>query len=104
MKPRHFLTLMDLSAAELKRLLARAIEMKAMHQRGERNKLVPPNCAMPTWNDTRVRVDDFSKIIAMVLPASGVYFLPRFCMAFNSLARASKRLSSLAFRSINVKK
>src|SRR5689334_25190987 len=28
---------------------------------------------MPTSNDTRVRVDGFSKIIASVLPASGLY-------------------------------
>ena len=37
MKPRHFLTLLDLSADELKRLLARAMELKAMHRRGERH-------------------------------------------------------------------
>jgi len=35
MKPRHFLTLLDLSAPELKRLLQRAIELKDMRQRGE---------------------------------------------------------------------
>ncbi len=37
MKPRHFLTLMDLSAKELKRLLARAIKLKAMQQRGKKH-------------------------------------------------------------------
>ena len=37
MKPRHFLTLPDLTPAELKRVLTRAVEMKAMHQRGERH-------------------------------------------------------------------
>ena len=36
MKPRHFLTLLDLSADELKKLLTRAMEMKAMLKRGER--------------------------------------------------------------------
>ena len=36
MKPRHFLTLMDLSAKELKRVLARAIKLKAMQQRGKK--------------------------------------------------------------------
>lgn len=35
MKTRHFLTLMDLSPAELSRLMTRAVELKAMHQRGE---------------------------------------------------------------------
>lgn len=34
--PRHFLTLLDLSPEELRRLIARAIELKAMHGRGER--------------------------------------------------------------------
>ncbi len=34
MKPRHFLTLLDLSSAELEQLLGRAIELKAMHRRG----------------------------------------------------------------------
>lgn len=36
MKPRHFLTLLDLTAAELKRLMKRAMELKSMHQRGKR--------------------------------------------------------------------
>jgi ornithine carbamoyltransferase len=34
---RHFLTLLDLSPAELKQLLARAIELKARQRRGERH-------------------------------------------------------------------
>ena len=33
--PRHFLTLMDLNAAELQQVLARAMELKAMRKRGE---------------------------------------------------------------------
>jgi len=36
-KPRHFLTLTDLSAKELKRLLARAIKLKAMQRRGKKH-------------------------------------------------------------------
>ena len=39
--------------------------------RGDRNMALPPNCAMPASNDTRVRVEDFSKIIASVLPTKG---------------------------------
>ncbi len=35
MKPRHFLTLMDMSAAELSRLVDRAIAVKAMQRAGE---------------------------------------------------------------------
>src|SRR5262245_30075649 len=41
----------------------------------------PPSSRMPTSNDTRVRVDGFSKIIASVLPASGLS-LPPFARAF----------------------
>ena len=37
MKPRHFLTLLDLTAAELKRLMKRAMELKAMQRRGKRH-------------------------------------------------------------------
>src|SRR5579859_6593942 len=32
---------------------------------------LPPSCCMPASNDTRVRVEGFSKIIARVLPSSG---------------------------------
>ncbi len=34
--PRHFLTLLDLTGAELERLMTRAIELKSMHYAGER--------------------------------------------------------------------
>jgi len=37
MKPRHFLSLLDLTPAELKRLMVRAIMLKAMHARGKRH-------------------------------------------------------------------
>ncbi|MCR4302530.1 MAG: ornithine carbamoyltransferase [Sulfuricaulis sp.] len=37
MKPRHFLSLLDLTAAELKRLMKRAMELKSMQQRGKRH-------------------------------------------------------------------
>lgn len=37
MNPRHFLTFADLTPAELKQLLARAVDLKAMHRRGERH-------------------------------------------------------------------
>lgn len=36
MKPRHFLSLLDLSPAELKKLILRAIELKRAHRHGER--------------------------------------------------------------------
>ncbi|MCR4348135.1 MAG: ornithine carbamoyltransferase [Sulfuricaulis sp.] len=37
MKPRHFLSLLDLSAAELKRLMTRAMELKSLQRRGKRH-------------------------------------------------------------------
>src|SRR3970282_2774148 len=37
MKPRHFLTLPDLTPAELKQVLVRAMKMKAMRKRGEKH-------------------------------------------------------------------
>lgn len=37
MTPRHFLTLADLTSAELKQLLRRAAELKQLHRRGERH-------------------------------------------------------------------
>ncbi|MFN3714089.1 MAG: ornithine carbamoyltransferase [Alcanivoracaceae bacterium] len=39
MSVRHFLTLLDLSPAELTRLIDRAIELKAMQKRGERHDI-----------------------------------------------------------------
>jgi len=57
-KPRHFLTLLDLSAAELKDLLRRAIELKKSHLRGERYEpLHNKNLAMIfEKSSTRTRV------------------------------------------------
>ena len=67
--------------------------------RGERNSEAPPSCAMPASNDTRVRVEDFSKIMASVLPASGACSWPRRCSALSSMARAISRVSSAGLRS-----
>src|ERR1051325_11029667 len=45
--------------------------------RGDRNKASPPSWYVPTSNETRVRVDDFMKIIARDFPASGFFlYLP----------------------------
>src|SRR5687768_15202192 len=40
--------------------------------RGDRKSAWPPSCHAPTSNDTRVRVDDFMKIIPSDFPASGL--------------------------------
>jgi ornithine carbamoyltransferase len=58
MKPRHFLTLMDLSREELRGLLARAVELKSALRRGERYEpLVGKTLAMLfDKSSTRTRV------------------------------------------------
>src|SRR6202022_3194822 len=64
--------------------------------RGERNSACPPSCHAPTSNDTRVRVDDFIKIIASDFPASGFFlYLP---VRIDS-ASENKRSSSFAEKS-----
>ena len=47
----------------------------------------PPSWRMPTSNETRVRVDGFSKISARVRPASGFDALPRGSVRFSSIGR-----------------
>ena len=58
MKPRHFLSLFDLSPAELKQLIARARELKALLKRGELHRpLVGKTMAMIfEKSSTRTRV------------------------------------------------
>ena len=72
--------------------------------RGDRKMLAPPNCVMATSNDTRVRVEDFSKIIPSVLPRMMLWRSPRFCIAFSSMARAISRFSSAGDKSSKVRK
>src|SRR5881394_1070733 len=57
---------------------------------------------MPTSKDTRVRVDDFEKIIAHVWPASGLACWPRF--ALNSRASANSAGNSDAVKSVSLRK
>ena len=60
---------------------------------------------MPTSNDTRVRVEGRSKIIASVLPSSG--FLPLSCalsFAFMSALKASMLRNSLGGSSLMSRK
>lgn len=41
MKPRHFLTLLDLSPAELKQVIERAVELKALRKQGAAEETLP---------------------------------------------------------------
>src|SRR5918993_5846681 len=43
----------------------------------------PPSSRMPTSNDTRVRVEGFSKIMASVLPPNGLSWAPPFGPPFS---------------------
>lgn len=58
MVPRHFLTLMDLSKDELQTLIARAIEIKAMHYAGTRHEILKNNVLAMVFekSSTRTRV------------------------------------------------
>jgi hypothetical protein len=49
----------------------------------------PPSWRMPTSNDTRVRVEGLSKIIASTFPASGCSMTPAFRRVFRSIASSS---------------
>ena len=72
MTPRHFLTLKDLSKKEFKKILERAAELKqAQHKGVIYQPFIGKVMAMPVSKDTLVRVEDFSKIIAITLPMKG---------------------------------
>src|SRR3989442_9631186 len=65
---------------------------------GLRKRAWPPSCVMPTSNETRVRVEAFSKIIARLLPRSGSYGSPAF-VRFLILAASSRRPTRSSFTS-----
>jgi ornithine carbamoyltransferase len=76
-KLRHFLTFADLTPAELRQLLVRAIELKAMHRRGERHTpLTGKTLAMLfEKSSTRTRVS-FEAGMAQ-LGGTGLFLSPR---------------------------
>lgn len=43
-EPRHFLSLLDVTPTELKHLLRRASELKAMRRRGKATRRLPTRC------------------------------------------------------------
>jgi ornithine carbamoyltransferase len=77
MKPRHFLALLDLSAEEIKRLLVRAGELKAMLKRGERHTpLTGKTMAMIfEKSSTRTRVSFETGMVQ--LGGASVFLSPR---------------------------
>ena len=65
----------------------------------------PPSWRMPTSNDTRVRVEGRSKIIASVLPSSGfLLFSCALSFAFMSALKASMLRNSFGGNSLMSRK
>ena len=59
---------------------------------------------MPASKETRVRVEDFSKIIASSFPLSGVCRVPCFSFCLTSIACAINARSSSPLKSSKLKK
>src|SRR5690554_3507074 len=72
--------------------------------RGDRNMAEPPSWAMPASKDTRVRVDDFSKIIARTLFLRESLTLPARQSRRSREAWSSRSSSSLVDMSFSVRK
>jgi len=77
MRPRHFLTLFDLTPQELERLIRRAQELKAMHRRGENYAPFPHKILGMIFekSSTRTRVS-FEAGMAQ-LGGSAIFLSPR---------------------------
>ena len=77
MKPRHFLSLFDLSPAELQHVLRRASELKALHRRGERYAPLPQKVLGMIFEkaSTRTRIS-FEAGMAQ-LGGSSIFLSPR---------------------------
>jgi ornithine carbamoyltransferase len=77
MKPRHFLSLFDLSPAELRQVLQRASALKIQHRRGERHALFPQRVLGMIFekSSTRTRVS-FEAGMAQ-LGGSAIFLSPR---------------------------
>ena len=77
MKPRHFLSLFDLTPAELQRVLRRASALKALHRRGERHTPFPGKILAMIFEkaSTRTRVS-FEAGMAQ-LGGSAIFLAPQ---------------------------
>ena len=77
MKQRHFLSLFDLTPAELRALLQRAAELKTLHRRGERYTPFPQKVLGMIFEkaSTRTRIS-FEAGIAQ-LGGSAIFLSPR---------------------------
>ena len=77
MKPRHFLSLFDLTPAELQRVLRRASALKALHRRGERYAPFPQKILGMIFEkaSTRTRIS-FEAGMAQ-LGGSAIFLSPR---------------------------
>ena len=77
MKTRHFLSLFDLTPTELRRVLGRAAELKALHRRGERYTPLPQKVLGMVFEkaSTRTRIS-FEAGMAQ-LGGSSIFLSPR---------------------------
>jgi ornithine carbamoyltransferase len=77
MKPRHFLSLFDLSPAELRRVLRRASELKNLHRRGERYAPFPQKILGMIFEkaSTRTRISFEAGMVQ--LGGSAIFLSPR---------------------------
>ncbi|MGB5064921.1 MAG: ornithine carbamoyltransferase [Candidatus Competibacter sp.] len=77
MKPRHFLSLFDLTPAELRHVLRRAGELKALHRRGERHAPFPQKVLGMIFEkaSTRTRISFEAGIVQ--LGGSAIFLSPR---------------------------
>ncbi len=77
MKPRHFLTLMDLNARELKRLLARAIKLKAMQRRGKKHALLAGKTMAMIFEKSSTRTRVSFQVGMAQLGGTSLFLSPR---------------------------
>src|SRR6266702_1766140 len=64
----------------------------------------PPSWNIPTSNETRVRVEDFSKIMARVFPLRSWCSIPFFCCSLSRRVRVNRSSSSCRVKSLSLRK
>jgi ornithine carbamoyltransferase len=76
-KPRHFLTLTDLNAKELKRLLARAIKLKAMQRRGKKHMTLTGKAMAMIFEKSSTRTRVSFQVGMAQLGGTSLFLSPR---------------------------
>ena len=92
MKTRHFLTLMDLSAKELKHLLARAIKLKAMQQRGKKHMPLTGKTMAMIFEKSSTRTRVSFQVGMAQLGGTSLFLSPRDWLISPFRVRQSRRV------------